>query len=495
VELDDDARYRAVRSRDERFDGAFVLAVTSTGIYCRPSCPATTPKRANVRFYPSGAAALDAGFRACRRCRPDLTGAPWGRGARSALAAEALGHIEAGAVDEEGVAGLARRLAIGPRQLQRVLVAELGAGPLALARARRAQVARALIETTDLPFAQIAFASGCASIRQFNDLVRSSFGATPTVLRADRSAERRPGGGTLTLPLAATSPFAAAGVVSFLRLRAVAGVEVAPGDGTFVRALNLPRGHALVSLRATDDHLVVRCDLADRRDLPDAVAACRRLGDLDADIDAVLDVLRADPALATVVDAEPGRRSPGTAEGHEALVRAVVGQQISVAGARTVTGRIVAQLGEPLSPALVSGSHAAADPLAWPTHVFPTAEAIAETDPAGLSMPQARGRALVDACGLVADRRVVLDRGAPRVPAEQALLGVKGIGPWTTAYVAMRALGDPDAFLPTDLGVRRGLEALGLPGDPVAAASHAERWRPWRAYALHHLWAAAPPAG
>lgn len=497
--IDEEGCYRAVKSKDQRFDGWFFVGVTSTGIFCRPSCPATTPRRANVRFYPTAAAAQGAGFRACRRCRPDTApGSPeWN--VRGDLAGRAMGLIDDGLIDREGVAGVAARLAVSERHLHRVLVQELGAAPLALARSRRAQTARILIETTDLPFTEIAFASGFASIRQFNDTVREFFGANPTTLRTDRttsitrgrSGTRTPepaaaGPTPISLRLATRGPFAGAELMAFLAMRAIPGVESVDDDGTYHRVLRLPAGPATVSLRAEADHVSARLLLAELRDLGPAVARCRRLLDLDADPTAIDEALGSDPLLAPLVDATPGRRSPGAVDGTELLVRAIIGQQVSVAGARTVAGRVAAVLGDPLPDPVLSAPSAPAG-LAI---AFPDAAALAAADPTTFSMPRARGLALTEACRLVAEGEVILDPGSDREETERRLLAVKGIGPWTTAYLAMRALSDPDVFLPTDLGVLRGLANLGGPSDPKAAASLAEAWRPWRSYALHHLWGA-----
>ena len=504
---DEEQCYRALSSRDARFDGWFFVGVTSTGIFCRPSCPATTPRRANVRFYPSATAAQLAGFRACRRCRPDTApGSPeWNQ--RADLAGRAMRLVNDGLVDREGVGGLARRLSVSERHLNRTLLAELGAGPLALARTRRAQTARVLIETTDLSFAEVAFASGFASIRQFNDTVRKIFGATPTVLRQDRSTSIRRGrsgallsksspndswandGETgltpIVLRLATRVPFAGAEVLAFLALRAVPGVEAVDPDGTYRRALDLPHGPATVELRAAADHVSARLVLGDLRDLGPAVERCRRVLDLDADPAAIDALLGSDPFLAPLVLATPGRRSPGTVDGAELLVRAILGQQVSVTGARTIAGRLAATLGAPLPPALATAGAGGIN------HCFPRADAIAEIDPNDLPMPGSRGRALAAALGLVAKGSLVLDPGADRSETIARLVEVPGIGPWTASYVAMRALGDPDVFLPTDLGVLRGFAALGGPGNAKAAETQAKTWRPWRSYALHHLWSLA----
>jgi AraC family transcriptional regulator of adaptative response / DNA-3-methyladenine glycosylase II len=482
--------YRAVRSKDARFDGWFVTAVTSTGIYCRPSCPAITPKRANVRFLPSAAAAQRAGFRACKRCRPDAApGSPeWN------LRADAVGRamrlIRDGAVEREGVTGLARRLGFSERHLHRQLVAELGAGPLALARAQRAQTARLLIETTALPFTDVAFAAGFPSIRQFNETVREVFATTPTELRQGARRNGHGGGGAthtngdaalvgpppLQLRLRHRAPFDAAGLLTFLGARAVPGVEAwdPAGGGTYRRVLTLPHGAGVATLApGGPDHVACELRLSDLRDLAAAVQRCRRLLDLDADPVAVDDALASDALLAPLVRRAPGRRVPGAVDGAELAVRAVLGQQVSVAGARTVAGRLTAALGEPLPEGLAD------DAL---THVFPTADAIAAADPAALPLTRARAHALRALCGAVADGSLALDPGADRDATRERLLTLPGIGPWTAEYVAMRALGDPDAFPATDLGVKQALERLGPDPDP-------DRWRPWRSYAVQHLWA------
>lgn len=466
--------YRAVRSRDARFDGWFVTAVTSTGIYCRPSCPALTPKRANVRFLPTAAAAQRAGFRACKRCRPDASpGSPeWN------LRADAVGRamrlIRDGAVEREGVAGLARQLGFSERHLHRQLVAELGAGPLALARAQRAQTARLLIETTALPFTDVAFAAGFPSIRQFNETVREVFATTPTGLR--RGA-RRDGGGEaatgLSLRLRHRAPLDAGALLAFLGARAVPGVEAWDG-ATYRRVLALPHGPGVAALtRGGPDHVACELRLGDLRDLAAAVQRCRRLLDLDADPVAVDDALAADPLLEPLVRRTPGRRVPGAADGAELAVRAVLGQQISIAGARTLAGRLTTALGEPLPDALADVQL---------THAFPSAAALAATDPAELPLTRARAHALRGLASAVADGSLALDPGADRDATRERLLTLPGIGPWTAEYVAMRALGDPDAFPATDLGVKKAFERLGPATDP-------QRWRPWRAYAVQHLWA------
>ena len=468
--------YRAVRSRDSRFDGWFITAVTSTGIYCRPSCPALTPKRSNVRFHPTAAAAQAAGFRACKRCLPDAApGSPeWN--SRADLVGRAMRLIADGAVDREGVTGLAGKLGYSERHVHRQLVAEVGAGPLALARAQRAHTARLLLQTTDLRAAEVAFAAGFASVRQFNDTVREVFATTPTQLRRHGRSPAPAVPGAIVLRLAYRRPLDLDGLLVFLGTRAVPGVEECSG-GVYRRTLGLPHGAATVELRAGPGHVRCVLDLTDPRDLTTAVQRCRRLLDLDADPEAVNAVLTSDPLMGPLARVNPGQRVPGSVDGAELAVRAVLGQQVSVAAARTVAGRLVTRYGKPLTT-----------PSGRLTHLFPEPAALAEADPADLPMPASRRRALVTLAGALASGDVALDPGADREDTQRRLLALPGIGPWTAAYVSMRALGDPDAFLATDLGVRHALAAIGHDGSPPGAATTAQRWRPWRAYANFHLW-------
>jgi AraC family transcriptional regulator of adaptative response / DNA-3-methyladenine glycosylase II len=494
--------YEAAKSKDARFDGVFFCAVTSTGIYCRPSCPARTPKRENMRFYPTAAAAQQAGFRACLRCRPDATpGSPeWN--VRADVVARAMRLIRDGIVDLEGVEGLARRLGYSTRQLNRLITAEVGTGPLALARAQRSQTARVLLETTDLPIAHIAFAAGFASVRQCNGTVREIFADTPSGLRA-RAAKsvqakrdrQQAAPQAIHLRLPCRRPFNPSSVLDFLGARALPGVEALEGS-SYRRTLRLPHGHAVVTLAApvpaegqdaTGGPAYVGADLvlSDLRDLTTAVARCRQLLDLDADPVAVCEALRNEPLIGAVVARNPGRRVPGAADGFELAVRAVIGQQVSVAGARTVAARLVEAAGDPLP-----------EPGGALTHLFPTPEALvqlAESDPGAYSMPASRRRALVALAEAVGGGEVVIDPGADPLELRRSLVALPGIGSWTAEYVAMRALRDPDAFMPTDLGIRRGAQALGLPDDPAQLIAVSEGWRPWRSYAMSHLWALPTP--
>jgi AraC family transcriptional regulator of adaptative response / DNA-3-methyladenine glycosylase II len=480
VDLDFERCYRAVDSRDPRFDGRFVTAVTSTRIYCRPSCPAVTPKRQNVRFLPTAAAAQREGFRACLRCRPDAApGSPdWDN--RADVVARAMRLIGDGVVDRTGIPGLAGRLGYTERHLHRMLHAELGAGPLALARAQRAQTARVLIETTALGFAEIAFASGFRSVRQFNDTIREIYGRAPSDLRANAGRQAAGAPGTITLRLPYRAPLHAEALFGFLAARAIPGVEVVD-DGGYHRALRLPHGPGTASLHADDGYVRATLRLADVRDLAPAVARCRRLLDLDADPDAVDTALSTDPALSATVRQEPGVRLPRAVDGFELAVRAIVGQQVSVPAARSTLGRLVlaCKEGHPAEQKRITGC---------PSLLFPDAATVADAPDDAFGMPAARRATIRALAAAVASGDLTLDESVDRADAEKQLLALPGVGPWTAGYVALRALGDPDVFLPTDLGVRRGARALGLPDQPEPLAAYATRWRPWRSYALVRLW-------
>ncbi|MFJ3811416.1 AlkA N-terminal domain-containing protein [Streptomyces sp. NPDC090073] len=472
---------RAVQSKDARFDGWFFTAVLTTRIYCRPSCPVVPPKPENMTFYPSAAACQQAGFRACKRCRPDTSpGSPeWNL--RADLVARAMRLIADGVVDREGVPGLATRLGYSTRQVERQLLAELGAGPLALARAQRAQTARLLIETTPLPMAEIAFAAGFSSIRTFNDTVREVFALSPSELRArvpgSRAAAAPGTPGTLALRLPFRAPLNPDNLFGHLAATAVPGVEEWR-DGAYRRTLRLPYGHGIVALGPRPDHIACRLTLSDLRDLTVAISRCRRLLDLDADPVAVDGRLRTDPLLAPLVDRAPGRRVPRTVDEAEFAVRAVLGQQVSTAAARTHAGRLVTAHGKPLD-----------DPEGGLTHLFPSAEALAAVDPETLAMPRTRRTTFTTLVRRLADGTLSLGVDSDWAEARARLLALPGFGPWTVDVIAMRALGDPDAFLPTDLGIRRAAGELGLPSTPAALTARAEAWRPWRAYAVQYLWA------
>ncbi|MFE2276944.1 DNA-3-methyladenine glycosylase 2 family protein [Streptomyces sp. NPDC059454] len=457
---DEDSRYEAVRSRDARFDGVFFFAVETTGIYCRPSCPAVTPKRHNVRFFATAAAAQGSGFRACRRCRPDAVpgSAEWN--VRADVVGRAMRLIADGVVDREGVAGLAARLGYSARQVQRQLTGELGAGPVALARAQRAHAARVLLQTTGLPVTEIAFASGFASVRQFNDTVRAVYATTPSELRACAPRRGRAAARTATpsagipLRLAHRGPYQAGPVFDLLEREAVPGIEEVSGSAgtrTYRRTLRLPYGTGIAAV-AERPHtgpgahpggwLDARVHLTDPRDLTTAVQRLRRLFDLDADPYAVDERLGADARLAPLVAARPGLRSPGAADPEELAVRALVG--------RDEAARLVECYGKRLDA-----------PCGTLTHLFPEAAVLAGAEPGGT---------LGALTAALADGTVRLGPGADRDDARHALAAVPGLDARTIAGIRTRALGDPD---------------VAPPGPDVP-----DTWRPWRSYALNHLRAA-----
>lgn len=472
MHTDHERCYRAVQSRDARFDGVFYTGVKTTGIYCRPSCPAVTPKPQNVTFYASAAAAQDPGFRACRRCRPDTTpGSPeWN--VRADAIGRAMRLIGDGVVEREGVEGLASRLGYSQRHVTRMLTQELGAGPLALARSNRSHAARVLIETTDMPMSDIAFAAGFASIRQFNDSVRHSYALSPTEMRGRRRGTPT---GRVTVRLAVRQPFHAEALIDFLAAHILPGVETIR-DRTYARVLRLPHGLGVMALTLHDDRVDCELELADLRDTAVAIGRARRMLDLDADPVSIDTVLGADPALRDLVAAAPGLRVPSHVDGFEVAVRTIVGQQVSVAGANTVLGRHVPTRGTPVDVALAESFGL--------THAFPKAEAFAEADPATMGMPQSRARTIIDLSQAVADGKLELDPGVDREAVREQLLSMRGIGPWTADYIAMRALANPDILLTTDLVLKRELERRGI------TAGDTERWRPWRSYAGMHLWRA-----
>ncbi len=473
--------YRAISSKDPRFDGWLFTAVTSTGIYCRPSCPAMTPRPEHVRFYRSSAACQQAGFRACKRCRPDASpGSPeWN--VRGDVVARAMRLIADGVVDRDGVPGLAGELGYSVRQIQRLLVAEVGAGPLALARAQRAQTARTLIEASTLTMAEVALAAGFSSIRQFNDTVRAVFALTPTELRRRAAADGGPPGHALRLRLAFRRPLCPANLFGHLAATAVPGVEEVR-DGAYRRTLRLPHGAAIAELRPEPDHVACVLRLADLRDLATAIARCRWLLDLDADPEAIDAQLARDERLEGLVAQAPGRRVPRSVDGAEMAIRAVLGQQISTAAARTHAARLAEHHGEAVS-----------DPVGGLTRLFPSPEALHGAR-FRARLPRARQRTLDALLGALAGEELSLAPGCDREEARARLRRLPGIGPWTLETIAMRAIGDPDAFPVGDLGVVRGARAAGLDGSRAGLSARAERWRPWRAYAVAHLWAATPHA-
>jgi AraC family transcriptional regulator, regulatory protein of adaptative response / DNA-3-methyladenine glycosylase II len=481
-------RYRAMQARDARFDGQFITGVHSTGIYCRPSCPAVAPKPSNVSFYLTAAAAHEAGLRACKRCLPDaVPGSPeWDL--RDDLAARAMRLIADGVVEREGVPGLAARLGYTTRHLTRVLTSELGAGPLALSRAHRAQTARELLTSTSLHASDVAFASGFGSIRQFNDTIRAVYERSPLELRAAARLRRQVPAGVdssvVHLRLPARPPFDAPGVFAWLAARALDGVEDA-GPAHYARTLRLPSGPAFIRLEAGGDANAPTIEVAARlttlADLPPLVARVRRLFDLDADAVAIDAALAADPALAPSVAAVPGIRVPGCLDPHELVIRALVGQQVSVRAARTALARLADALGE-----RVAGDESN------PHLLFPSAAQIAAGGAEVLRGPAARIRTILDVAGRLADGDLVVAPERERVDLQAELLALPGIGPWTAGYIAMRVTRAPDVLLTGDVALRHGAAALGLPAEAKQLQAYGTRWAPWRSYASMHLWRAAP---
>ncbi len=493
--LDHTTCYQAITRRDARFDGRFYTAVTTTGIFCRPSCPARTPKSSNVRFYPHAATASEAGFRPCRRCRPELApGHPeWNR--RADLAGRALALIEEGVVDRVGVGGLATELAVSERHLRRELTEVVGTGPLQLARARRLWLARMLLDQTSLSITDVAFASGFGSLRQFNDSIRKTFDAAPSELR--RRVGTPAGPGTVTLQLPSRGPLRWASLHGFFAYRAIPGLESSTEAG-FRR--NVPggwielsgAGAAIVDPENAHDpdgvasvgneaSLTLTCSLDTLSDLADVLPTVRRVADLDADLGPIEDHLRSDDVLAERLRGTPLSRLPGAFDRFEVAVRAIVGQQISVAGARTLLGRLVA-LANDRDP-----NDRDPDEADIGVNRFPTAEQVASCDLDRLGMPKRRRETIRTIASAVADGSV--DLGPLADPDETAakLVALPGIGPWTAGYITMRALSDPDGWPIGDLALRRSLAV-----DAAELETQAEQWRPWRAYAALLLWHSDP---
>ncbi len=487
----------AVESRDARFDGWVTIGVTSTGIYCRPSCPTPIrPKRSNMRFFATPASAQAAGFRACKRCAPDATpGSPeWNR--RDDLVARAIRGIEDGVIDRHSVEGLASQLAVSSRHLNRLLVSQVGATPIQLARARRARAARVLIEGTVMPFSDIAFAAGFDSIRQFNDTVREVFAASPTELRRSRrktgsAKQELMAGDWLCVRLPFRPPLDVRTLWAWLDAHSVPGIEEVDGS-VYRRSLRLESGPGVVELVAPqpdDSAIEARFLLSSLSDLQQAIQRCRRLLDLDADPLVIRADLGRHQALVNLLNSRPGVRAPGDVDGIDSAIRAVLHQQVSLASGRGVCARLIQAHGEPLS--------ASVGEVGSLTRVFPTAATWAGLDPAILGLPKSRAKALVAVAQAVACGDLDLSPAADREEAKAKLCAIKGIGPWTATIVALRALHGPDEFSSGDLALRRAADSVGLPSGVEELQMAAEQWRPWRSYAMHHLWAeyAAPTVG
>ncbi|WP_437606401.1 AlkA N-terminal domain-containing protein [Sorangium sp. So ce834] len=485
MRLDEEACYRALETRDRRFDGRFFTGVLSTGIYCRPICPARTPKRERCVFFPSAAAAQEAGYRPCLRCRPEASpGTPAWLGT-SALVSRALRLIAEGALDDADAPALAARLGVGERHLRRLFLRHVGASPLAVAQTRRLLFAKKLLDETALSMTEVALSSGFSSVRRFNDAIRATYARTPRELRT--AASKRGGGAAggapdIALRLPFRPPLDWGALAGFLGARAIPGVESA-GPGVYRRTVRVAGGHGVVEVRPApgEPHLLARLRLPGTEGLIHCAERLRRLFDLGADPDAIAAHLRADPRLAPLVAATPGVRVPGAWDGFELAVRAILGQQVSVRAATQLAGRLVERHGEPL--AARGGLPEGAEGLRF---VFPSPEALAAADLTDLGVPRARAATITALAARVARGEVALDASRGLDEAVRALCAVPGIGAWTAHYIAMRALREPDAFPATDLGLRRALG--GVSGADLLAM--AEAWRPWRAYAAMLLWTA-----
>jgi AraC family transcriptional regulator of adaptative response / DNA-3-methyladenine glycosylase II len=483
VDLDAVACYRALSTRDRRFDGRFFTGVRSTGIYCRPICPARTPRRENCVFLPCAAAAESAGFRPCLRCRPEASpGTPAWLGT-SATVSRALRLIGEGALDEDGVPKLALRLGIGERHLRRLFLEHLGATPLAVASTRRVLFARRLLDETRLPVAQVALASGFASVRRFNEAMRAAFRTTPSALRRGSGAGSVGPDLALRLPYRPPLPWAA--VQGFLAPRCTAGVEEVSGDA-YRRSFEIAGAQGIVEVRpvAGRDELLARIRLDGPAPLIRIAERLRNLFDLGADPDAIEPVLRSDRRLARRLTALPGVRVPGSFDGFELAVRAILGQQVSVAAATQLAGRLAERYGSPLRVAAWPGSSLC--------RCFPTPAALGRIDPRDAGMPRARAEALLALAHSVEQRKLALDGSRDLDASVRTLSALPGIGEWTAQVIAMRALREPDAFPAGDLGLRRALGSPGRLATPARVRELAEAWRPWRAYAAALLWMSDP---
>lgn len=468
---------RALLARDPRFDGRFFVGVVTTGIYCRPVCPAPRALRRNVRFFPTAAAAAEAGLRPCRRCRPEAApGTPAWIGT-SAVVHRALRLLGEGALDDGNVEDLALRVGVTPRHLHRLFVTHLGASPVAVAQTRRLHFAKRLIDETPLAMTEVAVAAGYASLRRFNAAFRQAYRTTPSALRRSGTAPDVPAG-ELRLRLAYRPPYDWDALLDFLRPRATPGVECV-GAACYRRTIDLDGrvGSLAVSHAPETRSIELRLHFPDAAALSRIVARVRRLFDLGADPAEVVGVLGHDPRLAALVKRRPGLRVPGAWDGFEVAVRAILGQQVSVRAATTLCGRLAAAFGTPV-----------ADPQPGLTTLFPTPQRLAEADVAGIGLPRSRAEAVRHLAAAVCRGTIGLD--APTTSTDDIrwrLAALPGIGAWTAEYVALR-LSEPDAFPASDLVLRRAAAAPAGPFTPAQMASRAEAWRPWRAYAALHLW-------
>jgi len=473
VTLDPAVCYRALATRDARFDGRFFTCVTTTGIYCRPVCPARTPRRENVTFAAHAAAAESAGFRPCKRCRPDA--APWtpAWSGTGATVSRGLRLIDEGVLDDGGIGGLAGRLGVGPRHLSRLFLRHVGATPARIARTRRVHFARELVERSALPLTQIAFEAGFASVRRFNEAFRESFGRSPSAMRRARGVATSD---ALTLRLSFRPPYDWTSLIRFLAARALPGVERVTGD-EYVRAFAAD-GVLRVARVPGANAVEIRVSGARPPRLVETVRRVRRMFDLDADPMAIAEQLGADELLRPLVEARPGLRIPGAWDAYETAVRAVLGQQVTVTAGRRLCARLAEEFGAPIDA-----------PAPGLSRLFPEPDVVAAADIARLGMPRERAAAVRAVAAAFASGEVRRD-GTDADATVERLSSIRGVGPWTAQYVALRGCGAPDAFPSGDV-VLRNVAGDGTPMSERELARRAEAWRPWRGYAALHLWTSA----
>lgn len=489
MDLDQDACYEAVQARDPRFDGRFFGAVKTTGIYCRPICPATTPKRQNMVFYPTAAAAEEAGYRPCLRCRPETTPDVGAWRGSSNTVNRALALIEHGALDDgRNVGALAERVGVGERQLRRLFREHLGASPIAVVQTRRVHLAKQLLHETRLPMGEVALASGFGSIRRFNETFQKLFGRGPSTLRRTSASEIPAGSaGGVTVRLRYRVPYDWQAMLSFLAARAIPGMELVEG-GAYSRVIDFEGEVGSVEVRQArdEDALIADIGFPALSCLPAIIARLRRVFDLTADPQAINEHLVRDAALAPMVAARPGLRAPGGWDGFELAVRAILGQQVTVSAAIGLAAKLVADYGEPIPPSVTGDVRL--------THAFPRPERLTADD-IHLGMPAARVRAIRGLALAVTADPNLLGMGRSLEDAIKRLRALPGIGEWTAHYIALRGMREPDAFPAADVGLMRALaDEAGLRPNAAELLVRAEAWRPWRAYAAQHLWAASPTA-
>jgi AraC family transcriptional regulator, regulatory protein of adaptative response / DNA-3-methyladenine glycosylase II len=472
--LDRTAMEKARQTRDPRFDGRFFVGVRTTGVYCRPICPVRIQKRDNVEFYTTAAAATAAGYRPCLRCRPEAApGTPAWNGTATTVV-RALRLIEQGALDEASLESFAERLGVTSRHLRRLFMRHVGATPSVVAQTRRLQLAKKLVDETGLPLTELALAAGYGSVRRFNDHFRSIYGRSPRDLRRRQGRKEQAG---LTLSLSYRAPYDLEGVMSFLSARAIPGVE-SVDDGCYRRTVLIDGvpGHLLIWHRPDSDQFLCRIETAGSASLIGVTDRVRRLFDLDAMPDEISGGLAADPGLKPLVNQCPGIRVPGTWDPFEVAVRAIVGQQVSVAGATTIMGRLAARLGTVSDSGLL----------------FPTPAQLAQLVPEDLPMPRSRAMAIRTLAEHIRDGQ--MDFGDDPQTLRASLLAIHGIGEWTAQYIIMRACDDPDAFPINDLVLLKMARQYLDVSDHASLSTRSEHWRPWRAYACVHLWRAASRA-